>query len=292
MSRKKLNQFLTNSLDSSDVRRAFSRVSDETILRPVRPCRCVVIDIPETTQAKDFADITPGTVTAFVAHEGESLLSKVAKGIKANNSKDFDLATNQIKQLELKFFRKLMAAEICPESQPLPIPSFAEINYAGKTLISHAAVNEELPVDVHAFPYNGGYLDKSKFSMLEYYRDDYDTPLTCVLVVRQPQLSEIEREALRLVPSELSMNNIAPSALRFWTPVLVWVAEAAAAAAVGWVVGKVLDWLFGFAALSSIPDEVVESEDFQRRIKSLPNEVTAAELLQLRTDILLRKWPK
>lgn len=296
ISRKNLNEFLTQSLDSPEFRRAFVQVSEETATRPVRACRCVVVAIPETAKTDDFAHLTPGTVTAFVAEEGEPLLRKLTETIEANNSEEFSSAIDQIKQMEAKVFSKITASLIYPESKPRALPSFAEISYANKTLISHIHVDEVLRVHVHPFVYNGGYLDRNRFSMVEYYQAGRDTPLTCLLIVRQPKLSEIEREALRLVPSDSSANNIAPSLIAPVTPVLLQVLLAATPVAAQFVYNEIVNFivflLHGTAALASIPDAVLEGEDFQNMVKSLPPEVTAAELLRLRTDILLQKPPK
>ena len=296
MSRKNLNKLLTKSLDSPDFRRAFVQVSQEKATRPVRPCRCVVVEIPEMAQTDDFAHITPGTVTAFVARAGEPLLRKLTKTIEAKNSKEFNLAIDQIKQMGAEASRKIAGAGISTKSQPRAFPSFAEISYANKTLIGHVYVDDILRVQVHAFPYNGGYLDKKKFSMIEYYRAGYDTPLTCVLLIRQPKLSQIEREALRLVPSGSSANNIAPSPMEPFTPALLAFVVIATPVAAQWLYNEFVKlfvaFLHGTIALASIPDEVLNGEDFQNKLKSLPPEVTAAELLRLRTDILLQKPPK
>lgn len=266
-------------------------VAEETGTRPVRPCRCVVVEIPRTAKANDFAHVTPGTVTAFVAQEGEPLLTKLIHTIEANNSKEFTSATEQIKRMEVELFNKRTASLISAESKRRAMPSFAEIGYANKTLVTHIHVNEVLRVNVHPFPYNGGHLDRNKFSMTEYYRVDSETPLTCVLLIRHPKLSKIEREALRLVPSG-SANNIAPSVVAPLTPALLELVAVVTPYAVQWLVNEFVNWLMGPVALASIPDEVLHSKDFQRKVKSLPPEVTAAELLRLRTDILLRKPPK
>lgn len=293
MTRKDVNEFLTKALDSPDFRRAFVQVSEEKATRPVRSCRCVVLEIPEMAQTDEFAHIAPGTVTAFVAREGESLLRKLTETIQANDSKKFKLVTDQIKKMAAEFSRKIAGAGIYAKSRPRAIPSFAEISYANKTLTSYVHVDNVLRVHVHAFPYNGGYLDRSKFSMVEYYRAGTDTPLTCVLLIRRPKLSEIEREALRLVPSDSSANNIAAAAVAPVTPALVAFVAVAAEAAARWLYNEFVNWYVcilygGKDILASIPDAVLESEDFQNKLKSLPPEVTAAELLRLRADILLQ----
>jgi hypothetical protein len=296
MSRKDVNELLTKALDSPEFRRAFVQVSEEKATRPVRPCRCVVLEIPEMAQTDDFAHIAPGTVTAFVAQEGEPLLRKITDTIQANDSKKFNVVTDQIKKMAAEFSRKIVRAKTSAKSQRRAIPSIAEISYANKTLVSHVHVDDVLRVHVHAFPYNGGYLDRSKFSMVEYYRAGSDTPLTCVLLIRKPKLSEIEREALRLVPSDASANNIAASVVAPHTEALLAFIVIAAEAAARWVYNEFVNWfvnfLHGTTALASIPDAVLEGEDFQNKLKSLPPEVTATELLRLRTDLLLQKPSK
>jgi hypothetical protein len=291
MTRKDVNEFITKALDSPDFRRAFVQVSEEKATRPVRPCRCVVLEIPEMAQPDDFAHITPGTVTAFVAREGEPRLGKLTETIQANDSREFNLVTDQIKRMAAEVSRNIAEAGIHAESQPSAIPSFAEISYANKTLVSHVRVDEILRVHVHAFPYNGGYLERSKFSMLEYYRAGSDTPLTCVLLIRQPKLSEIEREALRLVPSDSSANNIAAAAVAPFTPAVLEFLAITGELAARWLYNEVVNWFFGTVALAAIPDAVLEGEDFQNKLRSLPPEVTAAELLRLREDILLQLPP-
>jgi hypothetical protein len=291
MSRQNLNEFLAESLDSADFRRAFLQISEEAAIRPVRPCHCLVVEIPDTANPDDFAHVTPGTVTAFVAQEGEPLLSQLTQAIEANNSKDFNSATEQIKRMEAEVLSNITAAVNHPESRSRAMPAFAAISYADKTLIGHMHVDQVLRVNVHPFPYNGGYLDKNKFSMIEYYRPEDDTPLTCVLLIRHPKLSDIEREALRLVPSG-SANNVAVSLVAPLTPALLQAILIATPYAAQWLKNEIVAWLFGTVALASIPDQVLGSKEFTERVKSLPPEVTAAELLRLRTDLLLRNLPQ
>jgi hypothetical protein len=296
MTRKDIDKLLAKALDSPDFRRALLQVSEEKATRPVRTCRCVVAEIPEVSQTHDYAQITPGTVTAFVAREGEPLLHNLTEAIAANNSKGFNLATDQIKQMEAEFSRKIARAGTHAEPQGRLFPSFTEISYANKTLTSQVYVDEVLRVHTHAFPYNGGHLDRAAFSMLEYYRADYRTPLTCVLLIRQPKLGEIEREALRLVPSGSSANNIGAAVAAPFTPAmmefLVYAAEVAAMWLYNEFVNFITQILHGTTTAASISDAVLEGEDFQNMLKSLPPEVTAAELVRLRTEILLQGPPK
>jgi hypothetical protein len=286
MSHNDFHKLLAESLDSADFRRAFVAVSQETETRPVRPCRCLVVEIPDFAQADDFADITPGTATAFVAREGEPLLNKLTETIQSNNSKAFNLVTGEIKRLETDALGTVEAS--ANPSGLHAVPGFAAITYAGKQLIGHLHVDESLRVNVHPFIFNGGSLDRTGFSVTEYYRPEDATPLSCVIVVRQPQLSSIEKEALRLVPSG-SPNNVAVSLVAPFTPAVLQAIAAQTPYAAQWVKNQILHWLFGTVAINQLPDLVLESAEFMAKVKSLPPDASAAELLRLRTDILLRK---
>lgn len=293
MSRRKFNELLVRSMDSPEFRHALVQLSEERESRPIRNCRCIVVETPATASPHDFAHLTLGTVTAFVAHEGEPLLTKLTGAIKANNSKECDAVIEEIKEMQEKFFRKTAASD--PETLPRTLQPFAEISYANKTLVSFVQVDETVRVAVHPFIYNGGHLDKNGFAMIEYYRSGHNTPLTCVLIVRRPRLSEIEREALRLVPSEFSANNIASSVVQPITPALRdWLVAATPYAAkfvYDWAVYFLRILLYG-GGIASLPDAVLESEAFRDKLKSLPPEATAAELLRLRIDALLDQQPK
>jgi hypothetical protein len=298
MSRKDVNKLLAKALGSPDFRRALLQVSEEKATRTVRPCSCVVAEIPEAAQLRDFAHITPGTVMAFVAREGEPLLRNLTEAVADNNSKAFNLAANKIKQMEAKLSRNIAGGGNSAIPQRQPFPSFAEISYANKTLTSLVYVDDVLRVHRHAFAYNGGHLDRKVFSMMEYYRADSRTPLTCLLLIRHPTIGEIEREALRLVPRNSSANNIGAAVVAPVTPALMAFFAITAEAAARFVYNEFVNFFVALlhggttTALTSIPDSVLNSEAFQNMLKSLPPEVTAAELVRLRTDILLQERPK
>jgi hypothetical protein len=198
--------------------------------------------------------------------------------------------------MQAKAFSKIAASLVYPETTSRALPSFAEISYANKTLISYVHVDEMLRAKAYPFVYNGGHLDRNRFAMTEYYQSGHDTPLTCMLIIRRPKLSEIEREALRLVPSESSANNIAPSLVAPLTPTLMEFLVAVTPVAAEFVYNEIVNFihllLFGSVALASIPDAVLEAEGFRDKLKSLPPEATAAELLRLRMDMLLQRPPK
>ena len=168
MSRQDVHELLTKALDSPEFRRAFLQVSEEKATRPVRPCRCLVLEIPEMAQIDGFAHLAPGTVTAFVARKGEPLLGKLTETIHANDSKGFNVVTEQIKKMAAEVSRQIAGVRTQGELQPRAIPSFAEISYANKTLVGHVHVDDILRVHVHGFAYNGGHLDRNEFSMVEY----------------------------------------------------------------------------------------------------------------------------
>ena len=302
MSRRRVNELLNEALDSPDFRRAFLQVAQEKATRPVRPGRCVVVEIPEAAKNQEFELLTPGTVTAFIGREGEPLLDDLTRAITDGNSAAFNHAAGQIQQMMAELSREIAGTHSGPASRARTgsssprqaYPSIAEIAYANKALISHVYAGEVLRVNMYSFVYNGGHLDPKAFSLNDYHLPDSRTALACVLVVRRPKLSDIEREALRLVPSGASANNIGAALVEPVTPALVAFVAAATEAAARFVYNEFVNWFVGIlhggttTALASIPDAVLHSEEFQTILRSLPPEVTAAELVRLRTEMLLQ----
>jgi hypothetical protein len=289
MSFKDANELLTQSLDPPAARRALLQASEENALPPVRRCRCVVLDVPATAQPDDFSHIMPGTVTAFVAREDDLLLRALTATLEANNSADFNAVTARLERMGAEFSRTTATAAIHTDAPLHTFPSFAELRYATKTLVGHVHLDDVLRVHVHVFPYNGGFLDKAHFSMVEYHRTGVNTPLVCVLLVRQPILSDMEREALRLAPAASSVHNIEAVAPQDTMRVLVMMADAAARFVYNEFVNLVRVILHGSSALGAAPDAVLRSDELHKMLEALPPEVTAAELLRLRADVLLQE---
>lgn len=291
MARTDVNDLLSKALESPEFRSAFAHVAKEKATRPVRLCHCVVLEIPQMARPDQYAHITPGTVTAFVAREGEPLLHRLAEALKANASKEFDSITKTILALGDQASREITAAAPRTEPRSRAFPSFVEVSYAHKTLVSCVHVDDFLRIQAYAFPYNGGTLERKHFSMLEYYHAGYDTPMSCVLIIRQPMLSDIERDALRLVPSASSANNVAPAPIDPCTPALLAFLVIATEAAARWLYNEFVNWfvgiLHGTTALAALPDDLLESEELQNKLRTL-QEATAAELLRLRAEILLK----
>ena len=289
MSRRRVDALVAEALDSPRFRRAYLRFSREKATRPVRSCRCTVLEVPDSATDRDFALLTPGTVSAFVAREGEPLLDDLVAALAAHDGAAFDRITARVRRT---------VAEL-PRGAPAtgPYPTIAELTYAGKPLVSLLHAGDVLQVTPHAFVHNGGHLDPASFAVHEYHPPDSRTPLACVLVVRRPVLGEIEREALRLVPGDATANNLGAAPVGPVTPALVAFVAMAAEAAARFVHDEFVNWFVAFlhggttTALASLPDAVLRGDEFQEVLRTLPPEVTAAELVRLRTDMLLDTPP-
>ena len=89
-----------------------------------------------------------------------------------------------------------------------------------------------------------------------------------------------------------SFLNIGAAVVAPITPALmeffVIAAEAAARFLYNEIVNLWLAFLYGTTTALSLPDAALHGEAFQKMLKSLPPEVTAAELVRLRTDALLQ----
>ncbi|MBB3222289.1 hypothetical protein [Pseudoduganella umbonata] len=85
---------------------------------------------------------------------------------------------------------------------------YFDLVYGAKQLISRLALPDGIEYGAVGFAYNGGSLRNESFALLEYSkpfeRQGYET----LIVKVPPELSEIEREALALVPPESWESNI------------------------------------------------------------------------------------
>lgn len=269
-------------------------VEQEVGDRPARASSCTVVEIPSDLteeQHGSLARIPEGTVTAFVAARDEPVLNDLVQATSERDGEQFSSALRRLAKSDDHVANKIVHSIARARTDrstldPGDLPTLAEIRYEAKSLARHIFVNADMPIRLQLFPYTGGQLIPSSFSLVEHYRSDRDVQLQCVLLIRPPQLTETERQALRLVPAGSSTINIGADGLAVMpAAVTAWIAEAAGAAVVGWVVSKVLDWAFGFQA--ELADRTFQRDSLDERLRSLPPEATARELLEARRQLLL-----
>jgi len=267
----------------------------EVGLRPIRVSSCTVLEIsPGAPEDDVLQGIPEGSVVAVLGAEADPLIEEIQDSIRRSDGSRLKAIATKIQKIGDDFDRKVARAVAEAKGQPEKVeldfrasdlPTVTEIRYKEKTLVSFFAVTEDFPINFQVFAYNGGFLDREAFSLIEHHESDSSPRLACILIVRPPQLSDLEARALELVPPELSEGNIS-SGLIATEPVLVSVREASSICLVvhqQWVI-KAARWA-GSRAFARVSTD--EGTTFARTLQALPPKPSAHQLLVARTEALL-----
>jgi hypothetical protein len=153
----------------------------------------------------------------------------------------------------------------------LSSPLYFDLQYGNKELAGKLALPEGIEYGAIAFAYNGGTLEDKEFRLVQHHRDGENLEYRTLLVKVAPDLTDIERKALRLVPTDQSFLNIGEASF----------CPAATIALVAIVVALVTH--AGIEAeMRSRLDQISLSESQVERIGSL---ASARELVAVRREI-------
>ncbi len=278
----------------------------EVGLRPIRVSSCTVLEIsPGAPEDDVLQGIPEGSVVAVLGAEADPLIEEIQDSIRRSDGSRLKAIATKIQKIGDDFDRKVARAVAEAKGQPEKVeldfrasnlPTVTEIRYKEKTLVSFFAVTEDFPINFQVFAYNGGFLDREAFSLIEHHESDSSPRLACILIVRPPQLSDLEARALELVPPELSEGNISSGLIAFIPAVVVFVTafaarklvqkvvEAAIVAAVAWAVERVLNKIFG--ATPRI-ESLISSDEARAALDELEPGASARQLLETRRNLVL-----
>jgi hypothetical protein len=91
-------------------------------------------------------------------------------------------------------------------------PSYFDLNYGAKPLATNVGLVNGLEFGSMLFPWNGGKLQAEDFTIIEYTRPNARADFETLLVLTEPDLTQIEKEALEAVPEEMLGINIGSTA--------------------------------------------------------------------------------
>ncbi|RYG24114.1 hypothetical protein EON82_11825, partial [bacterium] len=190
-----------------------SRVSEiETILpvareiesRQVRKSPLPVIDYVPSAGEEGFFLAEPGALTVFLARKGSWVLDEVRRA--AVDATGYD---SELFQKLAKYFDGRQSVPLGEAvDMVLRQPTFSSVRYQNKVLASSLFLPEDIPVVALALPYNGGEFDPAAFVLVEHLREGSDVEFEGLILRHSPELTEAEREALRLVPPDQDENNV------------------------------------------------------------------------------------
>lgn len=168
----------------------------------------------------------PGSVTIFVAEKNNRLFRELKVAFENKNE-------SRLKELGKKLREIAQAREVASVTkavgQLIKKDSYFDFRYNGKTLAPNIGLINDVEIASLSFAYNGGELIDEDFDIIEYC-----DPRNCdpspegyyeyLIIKRAPKLTDIEREVLKVVPTnQLELNIGAVAACPIATVVLVTV---------------------------------------------------------------------
>jgi hypothetical protein len=253
----------------------------EAQARPIRLTNIEVVDKTSLAQNAFFG--IPGTLTVFVARKGSAALHELREALKTGGQALIQLyrkVGEQALQVERWTLEEAVQATI-------QAPVFAELRYGGATLAQGLSVPQGLDMTVLFLPYNGGRLAQAGFILAERFKEGSDAALEALVVRIAPPLTEAEKAALQLVPTDQDINNVG---LSDWCDT-TWVAVAAVAAAAATPAAHALvtDALAAAAlALIGFTSSALETHIPEETLRQLGPAASARKLLEMRREVLYK----
>lgn len=239
-------------------------------------------------QGTPFELVPEGTVGVIVAKDAGQL-ADIENAIDAS---DFQSVLQQTAKSQAQFQRLLLGKRRVVASFDV-VPVFGELRYAGMPLIQGIFLPGRVPLAVSKVLYSGAQFDPGLFEFVQKARPDAGAgdALSALVLVREPDLTALERRVLARVPSDSPDRVFHPGGPVFFTPAAVaaaiWVGEAAAAGAVGWAVGKGLDaawdWAFGVVQSDIVARQRFDTALADSDIANMSADLAVGELIRLRS---------
>lgn len=155
--------------------------------------------------------IPGGSIAVFVAAKGAGVLRTVSRALNAREHRTIDsLVRKHAANLVKHSFEGRSSFRSYRE-----VPVFGEIRYGSKALAHGFFLDRNRDLAFALLPYNGGKLRTEQFRFAEYYTPGSTERLECLVVIRPPILTPLEKEMLSRVPADLSEMNIGQSNLGF-----------------------------------------------------------------------------
>lgn len=150
-----------------------------------------------------------GSVTVFVAAQGDPILQRVRDAVTDGDGGDVELVENYIRP-SLGDRERVTYYQAWRQLKRSPV--FCSIRYGGRTLATNIFLPTGLDFVMLENPHNGGSLDPPNLTLVEHRLDDTDFALDAVAIRHSPSLTPAERSALEQVPDDQLEANLTPYA--------------------------------------------------------------------------------
>jgi hypothetical protein len=169
--------------------------------RPLRSSTPTVL----VYEGEDVPLLAEGSVTIFFARRGSAFLKQARSAFRAGKGKALEQLTEQVWD-DLGARRPFTVAQAAEAVAASGVS--AELRYGGKQLANGLVLPEGIEWGAVPLAYNGGELDLEAFRLIEHHLPDSKERLEALVVVRPPQLTELERKAVSSVPADMLEMNL------------------------------------------------------------------------------------
>lgn len=183
------------------------QLAEDKLKRQVRKSTPPVIRLELDPEKGAEVRPLPGMATVFFGPSGSPMMKKL---FAAYGSGDIDKMIELADPVGDALTNKLLTFKEGTEDM-LSKDTYFDVRYGGMTLAPNLGIFGDMSIGLILLPYNGGRLEDSDFSIVEYVKPNAKDQIEAFIVLRPPNLTELERSVLSAVPADKLEMNIAPT---------------------------------------------------------------------------------
>ncbi|MGV8908147.1 MAG: hypothetical protein ACOH1Y_04135 [Propionicimonas sp.] len=193
---------------------ALSAIGEVAVALPVELARRTRTDRPTDVYYVSSDEAVPGlpggSICVISGLAGSGFVDKVREAAKTGDAASVVQLLNSVEE-ELRTRRPLRQRRRRRDISAAiaGIPAITQVSYRGKLVAEAIPATEELPALRVLVPFAGGSLDLEAFTASTYrLREHAKTAVDTIVVVREPELSTLERKVLERLPAEINQMAI------------------------------------------------------------------------------------
>lgn len=269
------------------------RIEEQRQTRTIDLTRPTVIHYePDYSLPND--PVPPGTISLLIGYDEAEILERFAEVYNTPSKDRCAALSKDIESIASRVTGPLTALRLDPQIDAIKVATsalldsdaMADFRYRGKVLIHSLSPVLGLPFIKMDLPYNGGPLEDEEFTLLQYLKSSESPRLDAVVVIRSPNLTEVERQALAALPAnaaELNIGNPTLAILPTTTATILLVAVIFATPTIT---------ACGAGAAAAIMKEMNKVVPLEEEVLNLGPVPTAAALLAARERAFSRALSK
>jgi hypothetical protein len=180
-------------------------------------------------------------VTVVIALSGSDLFDRVDSALLAGDRDALNTALRTARETDASTSPGPVPEEEAA-SQALSAPSYLDLRFAGRTLLSNLFATQKVDFARYWLPYAGVTVEPSDFQVTQFLRAPDSEPLELLVVAHEPQLSAPQRSLVRRLPTESREMVVGTGDVVACTPAALFatVTAGVVGAGVGYAIGRAL----------------------------------------------------